>query len=344
MKIKLKLIIQRIKILIKRHKLPITEIYRFFKLKRPYMPPPLWIYLEPTTKCNFNCLTCSRKSLSPTHINKNLSLTEFKYIISNIPGLNKIHLQGLGEPLLNKDLWKITQYGRMKGIRFTTTLNGSLINQNNVDKLLKSFIGIGISLDSTNEENYNKIRRGGNFKRIMENIQLLLKRKKELNSNTVIGFNFVVTHLNFNELEDYLQLCEKMGMECSIVEVENWYIPTQKEYKQEFDFIKKSREYHEKIRSLILRYKIHLEKRGLNISYGMPFKRKHICLWPFTSCFVSCDGYITPCCIRQDPSIINFGNIFKTPFKKIWNSKKYQIFRNTMLKRLPNIICDNCPD
>jgi MoaA/NifB/PqqE/SkfB family radical SAM enzyme len=46
----------------------------------------------------------------------------------------------------------------------------------------------------------------------------------------------------------------------------------------------------------------------------------------------------------MDPEVFNFGNIFEIPFKEIWNGKRYQGFRETMIKNLPNPICDNCPD
>ncbi len=122
MNIKLNILKNRIKILINQRRLPITELFRILKIKRPYMPIPLWIYLEPTTKCNFNCITCSRKSLLNTRINKSLSFDNFKFILKEIPTLKRIHLQGLGELLLTKDIWKIAQYAKIKGIKLTTTI------------------------------------------------------------------------------------------------------------------------------------------------------------------------------------------------------------------------------
>ena len=330
--------------LIKQRRLPIAEVFRIFKIQRPYMPMPLWIYLEPTTKCNFNCITCSRKSLLNSRINKSLSFDNFKYIVHEIPSLKRVHLQGLGEPLLTKDIWKIAQYAKIKGIQLTTTINGSLINQKNVQRLLRAFSGIGISIDSVIEENYNKIRIGGNYKKLIDNIQLLLKTKKELNINTEIKLNFVLTHLNFPELEDYLKLCLDLQVNCSVVEVENWYIPSQKQYLMESEFIRDARKISQDSLALMRKYRGAFEKAGQQWSHGSPLKRKNRCLWPFTSCYISFDGYVTPCCIRQDPAVVNFGNIFRTPFKKIWNSKNYQIFRNTHLKNMPNLICDNCPD
>ncbi len=57
------------------------------------------------------------------------------------------------------------------------------------------------------------------------------------------------------------------------------------------------------------------EVKGLSVEHKSIIKRKKTYHWPFTSCFLTCDGYVTPCCIRQDPSVFNFGNIFKMPFE-----------------------------
>ena len=322
----------------------LIELYRFLKITNSNMPLPLWIYLEPTTKCNFNCITCSRTSLSPSRLNKSLSFNNFKYIINEIPSLKTIHLQGLGEPLLTQDIWKIAKFAKAKGIKLTTTINGSLINPKNIDNLLKYFSGIGISLDSINEKNYNTIRPGGNYKQIMENIQFLLARNKQLNTKAIISSNYVASHLNFSELEEYLKFCLNSHLNSNVVEVENWYFPYQRQYKEESEFIKDSRKFHKEIVASILRYKKVFEKNNLFLSYGLTDKRKKTCLWPFLSCYISYDGYVTPCCIRQDPTALNFGNIFSMPFKKIWNSQKYKAFRRTMITDLPNIVCDNCPN
>ncbi len=319
------------------------EIIKFLNIRAEEMPFPTHIQLESTTKCNLDCITCSRKSLSPSRLNKDLSLSKFKYIVNSIPTLKSFQLQGLGEPLLTKDIWKIAKYAKAKKIKLSTTINGILINEKNVDKLLDLFGEIRISLDSVNEENYNKIRVGGNYKRLIKNIQLLVNKRKQLNSKTKIVLTFVVTHLNYHELEDFLKLCIELGCNCGVVEVENWYVPGQKGYKKELEFIKKSRAFSSKIKNLVFKYKKEFKKAGLYLTYSSAEKRKAICRWPF-ECFITCDGYVTPCCIRQDPDVINFGNVFETPFGEIWNSEKYKMFRRTFIINSPNPICDECPD
>jgi len=69
------------------------------------------------------------------------------------------------------------------------------------------------------------------------------------------------------------------------------------------------------------------------------------CDWPWRSLYVTCDGYLTPCCMQgSDPELINFGNMFKSPIKDILNNEKYQQFRNKLRsKKLIPLVCVNCP-
>jgi radical SAM protein with 4Fe4S-binding SPASM domain len=319
------------------------EIMRGFNIKKNKVPLPTFVQLEPTTKCNLNCVMCTRSTMNPKRLNQDLSLEKFQYILKEIPTIKKIKLQGMGEPLLNKEIFKITQFGKKKNIKFTTTINGTLINSDNIDLILENFQEIVISLDAANKEDYLQIRRVDLFDKVIEGIKLIVKRKKELNINSRIILNSVISHLNYQEVPlivDFGKNCEVDSI--GFVEVENWKTPLEQDYEGEKKFIQQSRKFKKEIQKMILEY--YKEKNSMEIQYLFSDRRKNKCLWPFFYCFITVDGFITPCCIRMDPEVFNFGNIFEEPFKEIWNGIKYQKFREAMIKNLSNPICDNCPD
>jgi len=319
----------------------IQEIIRGLNLKMEKMPLPTFIQIEPTTKCNFNCIMCTRKTLNQKRLNKDLTLEEFKEILRQIPTVRKIKLQGLGEPLMNPYLHEIVAYGRELGISFTTTVNGSLLSGRNLEMILQFFDEVVISLDTTDRERYSMIRGHKMYDDIIKNIKECVKRKRETMRRINIGINSVISHLNYDEIPKLVELSKSLGVDyISIVEVENWKIPTEKGYVYEASFINKAREVKQKIHE----YVEMCRKEGFTIYFSSSEKRKLKCRWPFDSCFITVDGYVTPCCIRMDPEAINFGNIFEKPFKKIWNSEKYRMFRRSMIRNLPNPCCDNCPD
>ena len=45
----------------------------FIRVRKPIMPLPDFVQIEITTKCNFNCITCSRISLNRDRINRDMT-------------------------------------------------------------------------------------------------------------------------------------------------------------------------------------------------------------------------------------------------------------------------------
>jgi radical SAM protein with 4Fe4S-binding SPASM domain len=58
---------------------------------------------------------------------------------------------------------------------------------------------------------------------------------------------------------------------------------------------------------------------------------------------VNWDGSVSPCC--YDPNrVFDFGNVFREgSFRAVWNGKKYQAFRRTILENKTGIpMCREC--
>ncbi|MGD0279104.1 MAG: radical SAM protein, partial [Smithella sp.] len=215
--------------------------YSEFYIKDTSLPE--YIQLEPTTKCNCNCITCGRKTSRSHLLKKDLSLDEFKRIISEIPSLKTVQLQGIGEPLMCDNFEEIIVYGLSKGIIFNTNSNATLLDDHNIDFVLKHFKVFNISFDSMIKENFEKIRIGADFDKIVHNIKRLIARKKELGAETRIVLYFVVTHRNYNELPLFFDFCENIGAEAEIRECMHWLWmnPEHKEYSEVTDFINSCR-------------------------------------------------------------------------------------------------------
>ncbi len=309
--------------------------------KKEIMPLPLKLQIEPTTKCNYKCVTCSRTSLPLSRQNKDMPLRDFISITEQVPNLKSVHLQGLGEPFLTADFLEILEYARKKKIQMSTTTNASLLTSHeDIKKFFPMLNEIRISLNSINPQTHHKITGVENYEQIKRNIELIASLKDSY-PTTKIWLTFVVTHLNYNELDAFFELCRNLKINCGIVEVESWYVPSQEKYDNEMDFIKKSREFSQLVREKVQR---EIQKSGNIVRMLSSDRRKLICRWPFDSCFITVDGYVTPCCIRQDPEVFNFGNVFKTPFKEIYNSDCMKNFRKSMINNTTNRICDQCPN
>jgi len=337
------MLLKTIKFFKKNKRLPIFgEIKRYFRIKQPKMPMPFFIQLEPTTKCNFDCVMCTRSTFSPERLNKDLSLIEFKKILQEIPSIRRIKLQGIGEPFLNKYLEEILQYGKQKNISFDTVTNGSLLHKK--INLIPYFDSVTISLDSTDKKIFEKIRRHSNYDLIINNLKKITFLRKQKRWQTKIRISTVITHLNYHNIRKIIDLAIELDLdEVGFVEIENWTVERESTYVFEKQFINQER----KLSSAINKDIIQLKKEYssiIKIDLLPSDPRKNHCLWPFYHVYITVDGYITPCCIRANPQIFNFGNIFRDNFKKIWDGNKYQNFRKSLMLNTYNPICDNCPD
>lgn len=317
------------------------EIKRYLGLgRKPVMPLPDFGQIEITTKCNFSCITCSRTSLDKNRINRDMTFQEFKYIIDQIPTLKTVKLQGLGEPFFNRDIMQMAQYAKSKGLKVITISNGSILPSL---QTLKFFDEITISFDSSNKLNFESIRIGANFDRIINNIKALVALKKNNQLSVNIRMSAVISHLNYKEIPDIAKIAGDIGVdELGFVEVENWLIPTQDEFIISSEFIKKARTKTKEIKTLI--HEVEMKHKNIKVNWLSSSKRKLTCPWSFYSTFITVDGYVTPCCIRMDKDAFYFDNVFQNKFTKIWNDRKIQNFRISNIKDLPNPVCDFCPD
>ena len=75
---------------------------------------PKEIQIEPTINCNLDCIMCNKKARERG--SKNMTLNEFKIILSQFPDLKKIHLHGIGEPFMNKDFLNMIKFAKQKKI------------------------------------------------------------------------------------------------------------------------------------------------------------------------------------------------------------------------------------
>lgn len=146
---------------------------------------PLHLDIEITTLCNLQCPMCPRTQM----IQKNqflnygiMKFDDFKNIIDQGAenGLYSIKLNYLGEPLVHPDIVKLVRYAKKKGIvdiMFNT--NGVLLTEEMSTHLLEAGLdNLFLSFDSPYQKQYEQIRIGAKFEKVIKNIQYFSKLKK----------------------------------------------------------------------------------------------------------------------------------------------------------------------
>ena len=235
----------------------------------------------------------------------------------------------------------MVEYASSYGIVSEITTNGSLLNENNINKLLRSNLSrITVSIDGASSEVFQKIRVKSNFDTVVSNCKNLVRLFKKKIIRPEISAWCVVQNDNVEEFEEIFSICKEIGFDKLTYQfhLSGWG-------KSEWDEINRTK----KIEIDLIKEKIEkIKKRGeledleVNIFEENLLSFKKQCVWPWESSYISKTGDVVPCCIIGDEKVVSFGNIKDSSFKDIWNSQKYKNFRSDIKNnKIPNY-CKNC--
>lgn len=324
-----------------RHRrLPTMENYR--RRHKAVMPLPAQLQMEPTVACNFRCKYCPHGAYSRQAggSGRHMEMALFRKIVDEVPTLKEIKLQGLGEPLLCPHLREMMAYGQARGIAFNVISNGTLVATKLPDVMpyLRRFV---ISFDTFDQTRADQIKTGFNVDQCKANVAAMVAIKRQRNPACLVGITTVVSHENVAEVPAILRFAGEAGVDyAGFVAVENWNVPGEADYAESARYVAEARKsvVMERIRSL------HAQE-GYRFRLGLQdfSPRKSNCYWMFESAYVTFDGYVTPCCVRPNRHVFNFGNVASASFEEVWNGAAAREFRNTHVKKTPNPVCDRCP-
>lgn len=144
---------------------------------------PIDATIDFTTTCQLKCPYCAVGNGS---IERNISLMKqekYQQIMNNIGDeVFIIWYFNTGEPLLHKRFEQIITQYKQKEIFSTISTNLSIpLSNERIDQLVQSGLSvISVSLDGATKSSYLKYRIGGEFDLVIDNINRLVNRKKEL--------------------------------------------------------------------------------------------------------------------------------------------------------------------
>jgi radical SAM protein with 4Fe4S-binding SPASM domain len=117
----------------------------------------------------------------------------------------KIQFTGVGEPLLHKNIYEMIRYAADKGFFTLMNSNASLLTPENSEKIVDSGLDyLHISIDGVRAETYEKIRRGGKFKLVLENIFNIFKaRHKKCGYHLAVILGLIDQKANREEIKEF---------------------------------------------------------------------------------------------------------------------------------------------
>ena len=134
----------------------------------------------------------------------------FKKIIDDSPDLEHLCMHNWGEPLLHKDIFRMIEYAKNKGVNYVVmNTNGTLLTNKMIDQIVDSKLDIiRFSIDGS-AETFKRVR-GVELQNIEQNINKLKKVKEKRRPKLKMGVVFTVEEDTEGDAEDYITHWEKI--------------------------------------------------------------------------------------------------------------------------------------
>ncbi len=290
---------------------------------------PISMALEPTTACNLRCPECPSGLRSFTRPTGKLELPRYQKLIDEISAKTTyLTFYFQGEPYLNPDFLEMVDYASKKRMYTATSTNAHFLDEDQAEATVKSGLDrLIISIDGTTQETYESYRKEGKLSKVLEGTRNIIQKKKELKRATpFVTWQFLVVRPNEHQIEEAELLAREYGVDKIAFKTAQIY-----DYELGSSLIPTIDKYS--------RYR--LQPDG---TYAVKNKLLDHCWKMWSSCVITWDGKVVPCCFDKDAHY-TLGNTFESSFREIWNSRAYVDFRATLLKGRSEIeMCRNCTE
>lgn len=323
------------------------------------LPSPIEAYFEVANRCNSKCVTCPL-TFSPQEDAKQLSLDEFEVLVAQLPDLRRAVMQGIGEPLLNRDLAPMIRHLKTRGVYVVFNTNAALLTRRRQVELIESGLDeLRVSLDGSTPETYLKVRGIPAFGRVIANVAEMVRTRQELGaSNPRLSFWVTGMRENLPELPGVIDLAGQIGVEEVYLqrmvfgfgggegalarEDQSIYDA----FRDEAETIIVEAERRASIHGVVFRGSDTSSPRESITNRELPPEPWRACSRPLRLVYVTARGTALPCCIAPFTDApyesITLGNYLRDGVQAVWTGDAYRAFRQQLYSSEPPASCRNC--
>lgn len=331
--------------------------------KNTAVPAPLVYKLVLTWKCNLACRMCMLwgnagwKKQESADLDRELSWNVVESLFHQLPFNASFILSG-GEPLLYSHIKKLLRLLQTHKTFATICTNGTHLNNVIAAVDGNPYSTFLVSLDGLEPEN-DAIRGRGVFSRVVQNILHL----KTLKRPPYIGIQFTIRPENVHNMHRFCKEMVHLGADWILLNP-TWFVSEEQSRSYEF-FMQKHFNIMPKSHLgylapfqidkeiFISEYeKIRRDRWPIQISCYLKEPRSiypfidnpqvlldnNFCSKQWLRMDILPDGTVTPCVQFPDMAV---GNLTMDALRDVWNSDKYQKFRQT-IRREPLPVCSKC--
>lgn len=281
---------------------------------------PRWVQIETTNRCNFDCEMCPRQlhKLPETDMGRDM----FRFILSRL-GLQTgslITLFGLGEPLMNVDIFWMVGEVKNRGWRAGFTTNGVMLTPKRQQEIIESGLdNLRISVDDDGL--------GNNRDRLHSAASAVIERTGELlslrgaGSKPEILWNVVASMDTQATIPRLIRKAAELKVDgVNIINLVPRFstVDPLPEDRRAFLF----REWHDL--GMYLDIPVHSTYRD---QFGLRrffYGHRRECPQLFDYAYITMDGKVSPCC-HLPRTIV--GDLSSHTLREIWTGSAYRRFR-----------------
>ncbi|MBM3245882.1 MAG: radical SAM protein [Candidatus Omnitrophica bacterium] len=284
---------------------------------------PVYMEISPAGSCNHRCVYCALDFMEyqPRFLNAGI----FKERLSEMArlGVKSIMYAGEGEPFLHQDMAQIIAFTKKSGIDTAVTTNAVLFDRRAADKTLPFLSWIKVSVNAGIKGTYAKIHRAkpGDFERVLDNMAYAAELKRKRGYACALGMQLVLLPENAHEVSTLAKKAKAAGMDYLVVKPYSQH-PLSKtnryrniKYNNYLKLAQDLLKFNDEDFHVIFR--IHTMKKW--DTARRPYKHCYaLSFWAY----IDAAGDLWACSIYLTKDKFRLGNIYRSSFKDIWESRK----------------------
>jgi hypothetical protein len=222
----------------------------------PAPAPPSRVVLSHDNSCNLSCPSCRTGLIlaKKQEEDKLNSLLETVFV-PLLRGAKTVRISGSGDPFASRHYRKLLVRLNRRDfphLRVDLHTNAQLFDQRAWDELelTGKIENVEISIDAATAKTYHVVRRGGDFERLLENLEFI-RELRRLGAFRELLFSFVVQQRNYREMPAFVLLGDRFGADyIDFRMILNWGVASAEEFNQNFIGNPNHPEYEEYLKTL----------------------------------------------------------------------------------------------
>jgi MoaA/NifB/PqqE/SkfB family radical SAM enzyme len=189
-------------------KVRLDESGNFVRMHRP-VTHLTKVYIEPTSACNLDCITCFRNDWEqPLGRMKEKTFQKILEGLKAIDPIPDVYFGGIGEPLFHPKTIQWVAQAKALGVKVELITNGTTLTEKKAQQLIDTGLDVlWVSIDGATPETYADVRLGAELPTIMHNLRRFAKMRKANHfPKPEIGVAFVAMKRNISDLPQVIKL------------------------------------------------------------------------------------------------------------------------------------------